>query len=51
LKLEALLVDADGKKSTLKAKGATGGEMNKGTIEMVQENGQWKVVKQSGTNK
>lgn len=51
LKLEALLVDADGKKSTLTAKGNVGGEMNTGTIEMVQENGQWKVLKQSWTNK
>ncbi|HEY3125021.1 MAG TPA: DUF4878 domain-containing protein [Thermoanaerobaculia bacterium] len=51
LKLEALLVDVDGKKSTLTAKGKVGGEMSTGTIEMVEENGQWKVVKQSWTNK
>jgi hypothetical protein len=51
LKLEALLVDADGKKTTLTAKGKVGGEMNTGTIEMVKENGQWKVAKQSWINK
>jgi hypothetical protein len=41
----------DGKSATLVAKGKMGGEMNTGTIELVEENGQWKVVKQSWTNK
>jgi Domain of unknown function (DUF4878) len=49
LKLTSLKVD--GKKATLMAKGKMGGEMNNGTIEMVEEDGQWKVLKQSWSNK
>jgi uncharacterized protein DUF4878 len=49
LKLTSLKVD--GKKATLMAKGKMGGEMNSGTIEMVEEDGQWKVLKQSWSNK
>ena len=49
LKFTSLKVD--GKKATLLATGKQGGEMNYGTIEMTEENGQWKVVKQSWTNK
>ena len=49
LKFTSLKVD--GKKATLLATGKQGGEMNYGTIDMVEENGQWKVVKQSWTNK
>ena len=41
----------DGKKATLEATGKVGGEINYGTIEMVDEDGQWKVVRQSWTNK
>jgi hypothetical protein len=40
----------DGKKATLDATGKMGGEANWGTIELEQEDGQWKVVKQSWTN-
>jgi len=49
LKLTSLKVD--GKKATLEATGKVGGELNYGTIEMVDEDGQWKVVQQSWTNK
>ena len=49
LKLTSLKVD--GKKATLDATGKVGGELNYGTIEMVDEDGQWKVVQQSWTNK
>jgi Domain of unknown function (DUF4878) len=49
LKLTSLKVD--GKKATLMAKGKMDGETNTGTIELADENGQWKVVKQSWTNK
>jgi len=41
----------DGKKATLEATGKVGGEINYGTIEMVDEDGQWKVIRQSWTNK
>jgi hypothetical protein len=40
----------DGKKATLQATGKVGGEVNKGTIELEQEDGQWKVATQSWTN-
>jgi hypothetical protein len=49
LKLTSLKVD--GKKATLIAKGKMMGEPNNGTIEMVEEDGQWKVLKQSWSNK
>ena len=49
LKLTSLKVD--GKKATLEATGKVGGEINYGTIEMVDEDGQWKDVRQSWTNK
>ena len=49
LKFTSLKVD--GKKATLLATGKSGGEMNYGTIDLVEEDGQWKVVKQSWTNK
>jgi len=40
----------DGKKATLHADGKLDGEMNYGTIEMAQEDGQWKVGHQSWAN-
>jgi hypothetical protein len=40
----------DGKKATLDATGKMDGETNWGTIELEQEDGQWKVAKQSWTN-
>jgi hypothetical protein len=49
LKFTSLKVD--GKKATLLATGKMGGEMNYGTIDLVEEDGQWKVAKQSWTNK
>ena len=49
LKITSLKVD--GKKATLAATGKVGGELNYGTIEMAEEDGQWKVVQQSWTNK
>ena len=49
LKFTSLKVD--GKKATLLATGKSGGELNYGTIDLVEEDGQWKVVKQSWTNK
>jgi hypothetical protein len=41
----------DGKKATLLATGKVGGELNYGTIEMAEEDGQWKIVQQGWTNK
>ncbi len=49
LKFTSLKVE--GKKSTLSATGKVGGEMNYGTIDLAEENGQWKIVQQSWTNK
>jgi len=40
----------EGKKATLTATGKLDGEVNKGTIEMEQEDGQWKVGHQSWGN-
>jgi len=40
----------NGKKATLMATGKVAGEANKGTIELEQEDGQWKVASQSWTN-
>jgi len=40
----------NGKKATLMATGKVAGEANKGTIELEQEDGQWKVARQSWTN-
>lgn len=48
IKLTDLKVD--GKKATLSATGMMEKEVNKGTIELAEENGQWKVGKQSWTN-
>jgi hypothetical protein len=48
LKFTGLKVD--GKKATLDALGKVGGEANKGTVSMEEEDGQWKVVKESWTN-
>jgi predicted outer membrane protein len=48
LKFTGLKVD--GKKATLDATGKVGGEANKGTVSMEEEDGQWKVVKESWTN-
>ncbi len=39
------------KKATLSATGKSGGEVNYGSIEMAEESGQWKTVKQSWSNK
>jgi hypothetical protein len=41
----------DGKKATLEATGQVFGEPNKGTIDLEQENGEWKISRQSWTNK
>jgi hypothetical protein len=49
VKLTELKVD--GKKATLSATGKSGGETNWGTIDLAEENGAWKVGKQSWTNK
>lgn len=43
-------LDVKDKKATLTATGKNSGEVNKGTIELAEENGQWKVGKQSWTN-
>ena len=48
LKFTSLKVE--GKKATLKATGKVDGEMNKGTIELAEEDGAWKVGQQSWTN-
>ncbi|HET9794745.1 MAG TPA: hypothetical protein VFS34_09805 [Thermoanaerobaculia bacterium] len=40
----------EGKKATLHASGKLDGEMNYGTIEMAEEEGQWKVGHQSWAN-
>jgi azurin len=40
----------DGKKATLMATGKSDGEVNKGTIDLAEENGAWKIGKQSWTN-
>jgi hypothetical protein len=48
LKLTDLKVD--GKKATMMATGKMDKEVNKGTIQLEEENGQWKVGKQSWTN-
>lgn len=49
VKLTELKVD--GKKAMMSATGKSGGETNWGTIELAEENGAWKVGKQSWTNK
>jgi hypothetical protein len=49
LKFASLKVD--GKKATLEATGKVAGEMNKGTIAMEEQDGQWKVAIQSWSNK
>jgi hypothetical protein len=48
LKLTSLKVE--GKKAILEATGKVDKEMNKGTIALEQEDGQWKVANQSWTN-
>jgi len=48
LKFTSLKVDKN--KATLMATGKVGGEVNKGTIELEQEDGQWKIAMQSWTN-
>ena len=48
LKLTGLKVD--GKKATLQASGMMDKELNKGTILLEEEGGQWKVASQSWTN-
>jgi hypothetical protein len=48
--LEYTSLKVDGKKATLEATGRVGGETNWGTIELEQEDGQWKVANQSWTN-
>jgi hypothetical protein len=40
----------DGKKATLMATGKVDAEVNKGTIELAEEDGQWKVGHESWTN-
>ncbi|MGH9441599.1 MAG: hypothetical protein ACRD16_04950 [Thermoanaerobaculia bacterium] len=48
--LTVTALKVEGKKATLTATGKVGGEMNKGTIELAQEDGQWKVGQQSWSN-
>ena len=48
LKFTSLSVDKN--KATMMATGKSSGEVEKGTIEFEQEDGQWKIVKQSWTN-
>src|SRR6266550_630226 len=48
--LEYTALKVDGKKATLEATGKVGGEANWGTVELEQEDGQWKVANQSWTN-
>jgi hypothetical protein len=48
LKFTSLKVDKN--KATMMATGKVGGEVNKGTIEFEQEDGQWKIAQQSWTN-
>ncbi|MCA1582655.1 MAG: DUF4878 domain-containing protein [Acidobacteria bacterium] len=43
-------LDVKDKKATLSATGKSSGEVNRGTIELAEENGQWKIGKQSWTN-
>jgi hypothetical protein len=43
-------VKVEGKKATIKASGKLDGEMNYGSIEMAEEDGQWKVGQQSWAN-
>lgn len=40
----------DGKKATMTATGKQEGEVNKGTIELAEEDGHWKIGHQSWTN-
>ncbi len=48
--LKLTSVNVEGKKATLMATGKMDGEVNKGTIALEQEDGQWKVANQSWTN-
>ncbi len=48
LKFVSLKVDKA--KATMLATGKIGGEVNRGTIEFEQEDGQWKIAQQSWTN-
>jgi hypothetical protein len=48
LKFTSLNVDKT--KAAMMATGKVAGEVNKGTIDFEQEDGQWKIVKQSWTN-
>ena len=48
--LKLTSVKVDGKKATLEATGKMDNELNKGTISLEQEDGQWKVANQSWTN-
>jgi hypothetical protein len=43
-------VKVDGKKAVLDATGKVGGEANWGTIDLAEEDGQWKIGQQSWTN-
>jgi hypothetical protein len=43
-------VKVAGKKATVSMTGTSDGQMMKGTADMVEENGQWKVEKQSWSN-
>lgn len=48
--LKLVSIKVDGKKATMQATGMMDKEANKGTIELAEEDGQWKVGKQSWTN-
>lgn len=50
-KLQFTSLKVDGKKTTLDATGVVFEQPNVGTIELEQEDGQWKIVKQSWSNK
>lgn len=49
--LKVRSLDVKEETATLRATGTSGGERAYGTVELAEENGGWKVVKQSWTNK
>jgi len=49
--LKVTSIEVESKKATLKATGKSGGELSYGTVEMAEEDGQWKVARQSWSNK
>lgn len=45
--IEILSIDIEGKNAVMKARGTRGSEVSEGTINMISENGAWKVGQQS----